>query len=95
MVLMMACELTFSTPAERGAFPNCRLWGWGSYGPLGAATRSPRRRRPFLFFRDSAWFLATTRVLPDRTGDGRRRNWATPRPPFQEREIAKILSPIF
>ena len=44
MVLMMACELTFSTPTERGAFPNLpnyRLWGWGSYGPLGAATRSP------------------------------------------------------
>ena len=50
MVLMMACELTFSTPTERGTFPNCRLWGWGSYGPLGAATRSPRRRRPFHFF---------------------------------------------
>ena len=51
MVLMMACELTFSTPTERGTFPNCRLWGWGSYGPLGAATRSPRRRRPFHFSR--------------------------------------------
>ena len=38
MVLMMTCELTFSTR------------GWGSYGPLGAATRSPRRRRPFHFF---------------------------------------------
>ena len=67
MVLMMACELTFSTPTERGTFPNCRLWGGGSYGPLGAATRSPRRRRPFHFFRDSAWFLTQTRVLPDRT----------------------------
>ena len=42
--------------------------GWCS-GPLGAATRSPRRRRPF--HRDSAWFLTKTRVLPD-TDDGRR-----------------------
>ena len=38
--------------------------------------------------------LDKTRVLPDRTDDGRRRttdgrNRATPRPPFQEREIAK------
>jgi hypothetical protein len=24
MVLMMACELTFSTPTERGTFPNCQ-----------------------------------------------------------------------
>ena len=29
--------------------------GWGS-GPLGAATRCPRRRRPFHFFRDLAFF---------------------------------------
>ena len=94
MVLMMACELTFSTPTERGTFPNCRLWGWGSYGPLGAATRSPRRRRPFHFFRDSAWFLTQTRVLPDRTDNGRNR--ATPRPPFQEQKIAKnFIAKIF
>jgi hypothetical protein len=45
--------------------------GWGS-GPLGAATRSPRRRRPFHFFRDSAWFLTQTRVLGFTTTDGRR-----------------------
>ena len=70
MVLMMACELTFSTPTERGKHSQLSS-GWGpgvSYGPLGAATRSPRRRRPFNFFRDSAWFLTQTRVLPDTDG---------------------------
>ena len=69
MVLMMACELTFSTPTGRGTFPNCRLWGWGSYGPLGAATRSPRRRRPFHFYRLAFLPIRKTRVLPDRTDD--------------------------
>ena len=29
MVLMMACELTISTPTERGTFPNCRTVGAG------------------------------------------------------------------
>ena len=91
MVLMMACELTFSTPAERGMFPNCRLWGWGSYGPLGAATRSPRRRQPFRFFSRLGLVLEADSGFAGQ--DGRRRNWVTPRPPFQEREIAKILSP--
>ena len=92
MVLMMACELTFSTPAERGTFPNCRLWGWGSYGPLGAATRSPRRRRPFrFFFRGSAWFLAQTRVLGFRTDDGRNR---AP-PPFLRTENRQNFIAIF
>ena len=47
---MMACEFTFSTPAERGLFQTAALWGWGSCGPLGAATRSPHRRGPFRFF---------------------------------------------
>ena len=30
MVLMMACELTFSTPAERGTFSNFQTAGCGA-----------------------------------------------------------------
>ena len=29
MVLIMAFELTFSTPAEGETFPTAALWGWG------------------------------------------------------------------
>ena len=72
MVLMMACELTFSTPTERGTFPNCQTAGCGA----GVATGRWARRHAapavvgrFIFFRDSAWFLTQTRVLPDRTDD--------------------------
>ena len=44
--------------------------GWGS-GPLGAATRCPRRRRPFHFFFATWPFLAirNVRVLGTRTDD--------------------------
>ena len=62
-------------------FSLCHIWqleawalgvGWGS-GPLGAATRCPRRRRPFHFFFATWPFLAirNVRVLPDTTDDGR------------------------
>ena len=45
-------------------------WGWGS-GPLGAATRCPRRRRPFHFFFATWPFLAirNVRVLGFTTDD--------------------------
>ena len=43
MVLMMACELTFSTPTERGTFPNCRLWGW--VGDLKKSASDPPEKR--------------------------------------------------
>ena len=55
--------------------------GWGS-GPLGAATRCPRRRRPFHFFRDLAFFGDSERSgfgLHD--GRRRRRNRAPPLKP--------------
>ena len=69
--------------------------GWGS-GPLGAATRSPRRRRPFHFFRDSAWFLTQTRVLPDTTtDDDGRRNRAHPRPHSKNRKSPKFIAKFF
>ena len=40
MVLIMACELTFSTPTERGTFPNCQTAGCGA----GVATGRWARR---------------------------------------------------
>ena len=71
MVLMMACELTFSTPTERGTFPNCQTAGCGA----GVATGRWARRHAapavvgrFIFF--ATWpFLAIrkTRVLGFRT----------------------------
>ena len=83
MVLMMACELTFSTPTERGTFPNSRLWGWGSYGPLGAATRSPRRRRPFHFFSRLGFVLDTGSGFGFRTtDDGRTTKPDSPQTPI-------------
>ena len=72
--------------------------GWGS-GPLGAATRSPRRRRPFHFFRDLAFFGDSEDSGFGDT-DGRTTTTTTTKPgspqtPFQEQKIAKILSPKF
>ena len=45
-------------------------WGWGS-GPLGAATRCPRRRRPFHFFSRLGlfWRFGTSGFWASRTDD--------------------------
>ena len=73
-----------------------RMWGWGSYGPLGAATRSPRRRRPLHFFRDLAFFGDSEDSSFAGHDDGRTTTKpGSPQTPFFERKIAKILSPIF
>ena len=107
MVLMMACELTFSTPAESGTFPNCQTTGCGA----GVATGRWARRHAapavvgrFIFFAtrlgslQRLGFCRTGRTDGRRT-DGRRtddgRNRANPRPPFQEQKIAKNFIAIF
>ena len=95
---LRAKELTIFRYAIFGSWRRGALGvGWGS-GPLGAATRCPRRRRPFHFFFATWPFLAirNVRVLGTRT-DGRRRTTkpGSPQTPFQEQKIAKILSPKF
>ena len=45
-VLLMACELTFSTPTERGLSQIAALWGWGSYGPWFGHGPVPQAPRP-------------------------------------------------
>ena len=79
------------SPSGQGAhhFSLCHIWqlaawalgvGWGS-GPLGAATRSPRRRRPFHFFRDLAFFGDSERSGFGLHDGRRRRNRAPPLKP--------------
>ena len=64
---------------------------WGS-GPLGGAARSPDIVGRFIFFRDSAWFLKQTRVLPDTDVD----DDETGLPPlFFEQKIAKFYRHFF
>ena len=68
---------------------------WGS-GPLGAATRCPRRRRPFHFFSRLGLFWRFGRLGfwgHGRTDDDGRTKPGSPQTPFQEQKIAKILSP--
>ena len=84
-------SLYFSTLFSLRNFGNCLL-GFGVGGVYGAAERG-RHAAPavlgcFIFFRDSAWFLTKKLWLWGDDGDGR--NWATPRPLFQERQIAKF-----
>ena len=53
MVLMMACELTFSTPTERGTFPNCQTAGCGAGVAAGCWARrhaAPAAVGRFIFF---------------------------------------------
>ena len=66
--------------------------GWGS-GPLGAATRCPRRRRPFHFFFATWPFLAirNVRVLPDTTDDGRTTKPGSPQTPLLRTENRQIF----
>ena len=95
------------SPSGQGAhyFSLCHIWqlaawalgvGWGS-GPLGAATRCPRRRRPFHFFFATWPFLAirNVRVLGFTTTDGRTKPGSpqTPIPRTENRQnfIAKIF----
>ena len=75
--------------------------GWGS-GPLGAATRCPRRRRPFHFFRDLASFGESQDSGFAGQDDGRRttddgRNRAPPlKPPwfFEQKTATGNRNPI-
>ena len=98
---LRAKELTIFRYAIFGSWRRGALGvGWGS-GPLGAATRCPRRRRPFHFFFATWPFLAirNVRVLPDTTTDDGRTDGRTkpvsPQTPSFEQKIAKILSPNF
>ena len=92
----------FTFGPRSSPFSLCHIWQlaawalgvcWGS-GPLGAATRCPRRRRPFHFFSRLGLVLDTDSGFAGhddgrRTTDDGRRNRAHPRPPFQEQKIAK------
>ena len=94
------------SPSGQGAhhFSLCHIWqltawglgvGWGS-GPLGAATRSPRRRRPFHFFATRLvldtefgfWGHGGRTTDDDETG-------LTPDPHSKNGKSSKKISPIF
>ena len=71
--------------------------GWGS-GPLGAATRCPRRRRPFHFFSRLGlfWRFETLGFWGHDDDDDDDETGLPPLNPwFFEQKIAKFLSPNF
>ena len=73
-------------------------WAWvGGSGPLGAAARSPRRRRPFHFFSRLGLVLDTDSGFGPTDDDGRTttdgRNRAHPRPHSKNRKSPKKISP--
>ena len=69
--------------------------GWGS-GPLGAATRCPRRRRPFHFFRDLAFFGDSERSGFAGHDDGRTdETGLTPDPHSKNRKSPKFHRQFF
>ena len=97
------------SPSGQGAhhFSLCHIWqlaawalgvGWGS-GPLGAATRCPRRRRPFHFFSRLGlfWRFGTFGFWASRrTTDGRTdETGLTPDPPSSNGKSPKFYRQIF